>query len=426
MKSTLQLSTILIIVLLIAPLAAGLRALGVLRWPGPGPAALSPSGHAPDRGDLLRSRPLGLEPVADLPRALPQKDVERALELLEPYWEYRRASDVLHALRLWGPAAEFPARPPCPIPQGVGPVSGREMLDFFLDELVYRRHYPNAPSYFFPSPFGLGVHWGSDPSVTAHLDDFAALAAEVGLPPETPLRWGKEVSNVRAVLLHSFKWFHPAQELEFTAVAYAHYLRPGVKWTDRFGAEHGLDEMVDLLAARDLSRCSCGGTHVPYALAVLLAAHAKERCLSETACGRAEDALRTFARHLSESQAAAGFWTPRWCQALATAPALDPEEAVEWVRITGHHLEWMALVRSDLRPPETSVRRAIAFVLSALRGRSARGLSQATDFNVCSHAARCLVLFSGKRFAADLMTENWRKRRVGPPAPAGRGGSSST
>lgn len=360
-------------------------------------------------GENLRLRPLVFDPPGDLANTVSDKELEHILELLEPYWEYWRASDLLHALRLWGPDAVFPPRAVFKLPDNVGSIASAEMLGFFLDERQYRRRYPGAKTYFFPRSGGLGVREGTQPSVTAHRDDFLALAAELGLPTDTLLRWGNEPSHLRSVFAYSFKWFHPHQELEFTSVAYAYYLQAGANWTDRFGMRHDLNEVVEQLLAKDLTRCACYGTHVPYALAILLSRHSKEPCLSQETYNKAETALKYYSRDLVDSQSGAGYWSRRWCRKMQTAKAVEGED-VEWIRCTGHHLEWIALVRPELRPPQENIRRAIRYLMKALGQRSTSNLSRGNSFNESSHAARALVLLKGKRFASELMTDNWKRR----------------
>jgi hypothetical protein len=361
------------------------------------------------RETYLRQHPLVIEPPGDLAAVVPRKELENILALLEPCWEYWRASDLLHALRLWGPTATFPETPPFPVPDGVRAITSSEMLGFFLNESQYRHRFPNAPPYFYQTRHGLGVREGRNPSVTVHRDDFSALAAELGISIDTPLHWAPTARPLRAVLEHSLKWYHPQQELEFTAVAYAHYLAAGTRWVDRFGAEHDLNEVVERLLAADLKGGSCYATHVPYALAVFVAAHAQEPLLDQSVLKRAEMALQSFSRELQERQGGAGYWGRQWCQARSSVLAIE-SEMLEWLRSTGHHLEWISLVRPELRPPEQNVRRAARFLLNILSKLEKGNLPRGMHYNELSHAARALVLLSGERFASEVMIANWERR----------------
>lgn len=366
------------------------------------------------RSVVLREEPIRIQSIGNMKDQIPTDALVDLLRFMEPYWEYRRASDILHALRLWGPDAKFPEKAAYRTPLGIRPMSGAEMLQFFTDGESYRERYPNARSYFFRSPFGLGARQGSkNPALTGHWDDFVALAAEIGLRAKHPiyLRHDEGDGKVADVLHHSMAWFDPSNEVEFSAVAYAQYLDSPATWKNRFGHEFSLDTLVDCLAGRNLELAPCHGSHVPYSLAVILRVDALSQVLSDAARQKARTTLRELSNDLTRLQHAGGFWSRHWCRKLAQAPAVD-DEHVEWVRVTGHHLEWMALVPADLRPQDEVIKKAIQFLLKSLRNRNSGVLPQGTDYAPCSHAARALVLWSGHYYAAEVMQEDWQRRNI--------------
>lgn len=368
--------------------------------------------HVQSSGALpLRQTPRIVTPRSNWADLIPEEDLVSLLSKLEPFWEYRRASDILHALRLWGPGARFPHRPAFAAPPGVKAPGTDELMGFFLDENSYRKSYDDLPPYFFRSAYGVGIRGGDDSGTTVHEDDFLHLAAELGLRLNTRFHWGDRDFTLADLFAHSFKRFDPQQELEFTAIAYAHYLLPGAKWSNRFGRTYTIDDLAERLSANDLANGSCYATHVPYSIAILLAVDEQETLLSERARGKLKERLRSFSRALEESQGAAGWWGRNWIRERGAA-ATEPEE-VEWVRATGHHLEWIALVRPELRPRDAVVKRAISFLLPLTR-ISTREQTLAYHYTVSSHAARALVLLAGRRWATELMTEAWAARNRNP------------
>jgi hypothetical protein len=376
-----------------------------IRQFAPSPPPVPPAATA-----LLRPRPLLIGPKAGVAGPIPPARLERALEGLEPYWEERRFGDLLHALRLWGPDAEFPRKPARAIAQGATPADSREMLSYFLDEAKFRRRFPTENPFVFFSSHGPATREGqSVPAANRHHDDFLALAGEVGLPRDTQLAWDGKKFSLEDLFGHSFQWFQPDQELEFTAMAYAYCLPPAKSWTNRFGQQFDFDQLANLLVRQHPSRGGCYGTHVPYSLAVLLAADEQEPILSPTARARVEDRLKAISRALVEVQSGAGWWDRKWIKERASAPPME-DELDEWVRSTSHHLEWIALVGPELRPPQENIDRAVRFLLEVLERAEPRMLSPAKRYAPYSHAGRALCLMAGKRYAAELMGASWVRR----------------
>lgn len=384
----------------------------------PRPEASSPP------AELLLPFPRTIVSDASFRQEIDQASLETILTRHEPFWEYRRASDVLHALRLWGPDACFPSKASFPLPYPLRAPSSKELLSYFLEERGFQEAIRTCrdapPAYFFPSQHGWGVRKGySDSTITIHQDDFLELAAELGLSSSAPLlKWEGVPFRVADVFAHSFAWFSPDQELEFTAVACAHYLTPGGSWRNRFGVRYSLDDLAQRLIENGLPERCCYGIHVPYALAVLASLDRQESLLSKDVGQAVRRQLQQYSQALVRSQGAAGWWDRKWHESLATAPSVEGEQ-VEWVRSTGHHLEWIALVDPELRPPEATVRRAIHFLLPFMRRLNTNTLVLSREYCPCSHAARALVLLSGRRTAAEVMQQNWavRNRRDGPPPP---------
>lgn len=374
-------------------------------------------GAATHESPRLRRVPLRVDAksrFADLIRA---EELQRVLSLMEPYWEYERAGDALHALRLWGPDTVFPDAPPHPVPPGVKVWQPRDMVALYLDEAVFQARFPGAQPYFSASRHGLSERKAQNIAATVHDNNFLHLAAEIGLPIDTPMRWGGRRFTLADIFAHAFAWFDTAQELEFTAVAFALYLQPRASWTNRFGERYDLDGVADRLVDRDLSKCSCYGTHVPYALAVLLAVDEQEPVLSERVRQQVRERLKALAVHLENSQGAAGWWDRKWAPGLQSREPFEPEET-ELIRSTGHHLEWMALAPADCRPNDACMRRTVRFLLKAL-AEFHRSDSQAYYFNAGSHAGRALVLLAGRRYACEFMAGKWSERIHG-----GQGGKN--
>jgi hypothetical protein len=391
--------------------ALGLLTLGpgMWRWlescSAPSSSSVRPS-PAPILS-ALRIHPRQIFPAGDWPPLVSPKELAEVLQYLEPNWEYHRAGDLLHALRLWGPQARFPAQAAFVVPAGVRPLSGADMLRFFQEEQEFRRWYPLSPPYFFPGRQGWSARIGERNTIeyNLHVDDFLALAAECRLPLDTLFHWGGQTFTLADLFAASFYWYHPQQELEFTAVAYGHYVRGGASWLNRFGQRYTLEDVAAQVLALAPARRACYGTHVPYALVILWRAGEEAGVLSAAMRQRLWERMQYFSRRLVQTQRAAGWWDASWA-----GPISGGQDLEELVTCPGHHLEWLALAPAEVCPPLEVVRRAAQQLFAFLREPDVRVLSAAKQYAPTSHAARALVLWSGRFYAAELLEPLWRAR----------------
>lgn len=358
---------------------------------------------------VFRPRPLGVRCHKDYAHLVPQVPLEKTLEILEPYWDYRRASDISHALRLWGGVAQFPSKSAHAMPPTVVPLHGEAMLGFFLREKGYRESYRDAKAMFYTTPLGVGARKDDDASALLHHDDFLSVAAEVGLPLETALSWSGQEFQLKDLFAHSFNWYSPSQELEFTATAYVLWLAPKSKWRNRFGEEYSFDALAQHLMNKDMAKCACFGTHIPYTLALLLNVDERESILSPPVREKVEERLKKISAVLASSQGAAGWWDRNWGQPNVP-PVTGEDEKIEWLRATGHHLEWIAIAPAACRPPDRIIEKAIALVLKMMPTVNTGLLSTASHYPLYSHIGRALVLLAGYQYAPEPMQENWKAR----------------
>lgn len=86
-------------------------------------------------------------------------------------------------------------------------------------------------SAFSPSWRGLDIVETADGQLSEHRDQMLSSLAELGVPLSASIGAGTKVYKVRDLLCTSMNEFHLKQrEIEWTAVAYAHYLPPQSHW----------------------------------------------------------------------------------------------------------------------------------------------------------------------------------------------------
>jgi len=259
---------------------------------------------------------------------------------------------------------------------------------------------------------GMATRQALDARAAAHVDDLLAAAAEADLPLSTPIFAGGRAGTLRDLLRGAIARFEIDQELEFTAVALAAYLPPVKSWTNRRGETFTFDDVARKLLEPVTPKQACYGTHVPYALAFLFQIDGLfgigeiEPILDPATRRDVVARLRRLSRELEESQDEAGSWAPRQVR----PDWLDDDRELTAFRVTGHHIEWIALAPSEARPSRDSVERAARWLYKAVLAQPAAYAYFGTGYNDNTHAARALLLLH-HRTAAEFCQRTSEVRR---------------
>src|SRR5262245_55751758 len=171
---------------------------------------------------LPRKTPVTIGPRFADPRVVTDEQLVAVLERVKPPANSANTNNFVHALRLWGPNADFgdPAIP-----------TGQELSDYFLDDATFRQFAGDAaPPLFYRGQNGVEVRSFDDrltdqATASVHTDDLVATLAETGTPLDAPLRLREGDAQVADLLSTSLSRFHLEQlEYEWTAIAYARYV----------------------------------------------------------------------------------------------------------------------------------------------------------------------------------------------------------
>ena len=348
---------------------------------------------ASDAIDLPRNQPWLINPRHDEPRMVTDDQLHAILDRLKPSTESFSTNDWVHALRLWGPHAEFddPRSP-----------SGRQMLDFFLDDSVYR-HFAGSktPPLFVIGREGVSARayeedYAHRTTSSYHQDDLLATLAESGVPLDTPLITRDGESRVADLLTSSLRRFHPEQyEYEWSIISYARYAFPLETWRNKYGQRIDAQSLVTRLIDAPLPVGPCNGLHRLEAIALLyrvdeeaggvLRPATRQRLLAQ---------MRRVSGLLVQSQNSRGYWTRSWPRGPEAAEDKGHDMG-ERILVTGHHLEWLALAPREVLPPRENLVRAGQWLARTMLEIDTPVLRK--RYGPFSHAARALSLWRGKQ-----------------------------
>ena len=362
-------------------------------------------GKSVDRSQLAlerrQPRSIGQRREPD-PRIVSDEQLFAVLDRLRPPTEWMNTNVLLHALRLWGPLAEFDDDH---IP------SGEQLRQYFMDDAAFRQlaGADAPPLYRIDAETGQ-VHvrdWSrADPdrvSSSYHLNDILATLAETGTSLDTPLRTRDGDTTVERLLGSAMGQMHFRQhEFEWSAICYARYVYPESGWHNDYGERITVAEVVrELIETPTLTYGPCNGLHRLEAMVVLWGADEE----LEPATSRGEERARQRMRDrllghmqqvvalLEASQHRDGYWTRAW-PAGEQARADETASVSDRILVTGHHLEWLALAPAELEVPREMVFRAAQWVVRAIQEVEDEALLR--GYGPFSHAVRALCLWRSK------------------------------
>jgi len=348
----------------------------------------------------------------------------RLLEAVAPYFDRRRSMEVvpltaiLHSVRLWGPEADFPRLPHEPIP-----LSGKTMADILLDHATLVRHcHLYGPGLLRRSKYGIEVIISRDFSFkyttsATHFGELLDSLAESGMPSDHSVTTADgDVGTVADIVADDAARCVYGTELEFVTTALSRYAKNGRPWLNRFGQTYSFDKLATELITAPQTTASCDGTHVPYALVVLMRSDQIRPLLSAASRSAVEAYLSQLSSQLTQCQCPDGSWGKDWrdSQAKPECPSeLDDEAFMRVVRVTSHHLEWMALVNtSEHRPSISTMKKAVDF-LTGNSNRIEYCLKEDWHrYGNVTHVARCLALLSGQANDSKLDQQIFKNENI--------------
>lgn len=319
---------------------------------------------------------------------MPATSYSRIKELLWPQ-RGESISAILHALHLFSDSESTPGEA---LP-GIA-----EMRSVMLDDTICMKWYGGRHSLVRTRYGARFVDVSATKTGTeaqAHRDQALAVLGEIGVPLAARLSTVEGSVALADVLSDAVANYSPDQEIEWTAMAFGRYLPPANSWTNKFGLTHNFDSLATVLMQRPPYAASCGGTHLLYALALILRADDQYSLLSADVRTSVRSLLRRAVEAIEMTQEASGAFSLNWSQALS--PSSDPgEEQISetldkwrWIvqapatissqplLITGHHLEWLLILPLEFEVNREMCRRAALYLLDQLNQASQSDVERA-------------------------------------------------
>lgn len=344
----------------------------------------------------FKPRPSTFTPGRQFADSISTTRLRVVLARLLPTWDRFRIEKAIHALRLWGHRAVFDVNK-CPSPFGTRVFTGRELLTLFLDDAFFQTvTRGRAEPLLVLTNDGVRVNYSPSASFVGglgHVDKLLRVCGELGITLETGVRTRNGEASVGQILRYAVSHFDLGQELEWSLEALARYLVPLPGWTNRFGEAFTFDKVTQYMCDRRAGEGPCLGTHVPYALCVILGLDRREGFLSRSMAHRAEEHLRSLSGYLEAHQTQDGTWRRRWAPGMAPLGPGEDDSHFAALTLVGHHLEWVAIAPPECRPSERCVRRAIAFALEVAERLSYIEINN--NYHLFTHIGRALCLLAG-------------------------------
>ncbi len=303
---------------------------------------------------------------------------------------------LLHAAALYGLEMKVPEHPD---------PAGATLKQVLLDS-------DSASQYFQGNPLFVESTWGVrnrtqtfsrrqwETERQAHAGQLLCELAKHGVPLREQITIHSQSFDVKDLLRDTMANFNLKEsEIEWNFIALMLYLPPQRSWIDKFGTHYSFDDLAEELLVRKAQPEAqpCFGIHRLEGLALLLQLDHAHHLLSPASRNGVVAYLAQEVKLLIATQSEDGSWPETWYlqEASGTDGASARHRTINIhrrVHVTGHHVDWLLLLPSDLIPHATVFENAGQFLLKAILSAEDEDLLK--HYCPYSHAAHSLRLLS--------------------------------
>ena len=286
---------------------------------------------------------------------------------------------LLHHLENCGPEARFA--------QAEGSMDGPTMMGLITRGDTHPRFQPSDPLFFRDSDGVARLTRSTLEFGDGHQNQPLVAFASLGLTGDTRLISESSETSIGELISLAQAEFHLKNEIDWSIIALARYVPTRSSWKNRWGAVQSFDRIVEEILHKPRGGGSCGGTHLLYALCVIIECDRVRGLLSSGVRERAMAHLRETTCRLDANIRPDGYWTKDWPFGL-----VDPDSRVEdstfssrteMVQVTGHHLEWLQIAPDGVQINPNHRRSAILWCSRALREVGEIGPNELCPYSHC-------------------------------------------
>lgn len=309
-------------------------------------------------------------------------DLDALRDLLRPVGEMKSVSYMLHFMSFWGLDASAES-----MHVRGSEISGFDMVRALLDDTSFPWYHRSKPLFYVGGDGILRAARARELDGEAHIDQVLATLGSMGVRASRRIHAVEGDYTIADAVRSSVATFVEAQEVEWSLLAYLHYLPPETRWRNRWGDVFSFDSLAQRLVARPLGEGPCSGTHALAVLESMLHADQAYDIISDATTRAVREYLLHAGHMLARHQHRDGWWTASW--ASDSPPAGFLTGTIE-LRVTGHHLEWLLQTPEYARIEPWRIRRAIKWCRMQLAQADVHDVRR----NICAytHATRAAVM----------------------------------
>ena len=219
-----------------------------------------------------------------------------------------------------------------------------------------------------------------------HPDQWFAILAQCGLPPDAPVKAGDKTYAV-SDMLNQIQYEAPrnaTSEYSWTLIGVTTYLPTTATWQAIDGREWSVERLVEIELGQELHSSACGGTHRLIGLAMARNRRLIDQAPMEGVWQRTQELLAESIETARQLQNPDGSFSTRYLARPSTSPDLAQN-----LGATGHVLEFLTVALPQDRLEEPWVRRSVSYLCDLLE----RTKELPLECGALYHAVHGLVLY---------------------------------
>lgn len=269
------------------------------------------------------------------------------------------------------------------------PVEGAELsaVDHLLDGGSMRGWDVEPGTPFDNGRVGLRVNMDvGSKAGQGHPDQWFAILAQCGLPPDHPVKLGDREFQIRD-LLSQIQFDIPRNltaEYSWTLIGLTTFLPTTVEWQASDGRTWSVEALIEKELEQELSTSACGGTHRAIGLAMARNRRVIDRAPMDGVWERTQQRLDELVQRAGQLQNPNGSFSTQYFARPSTSPDLSQN-----LGASGHVLEFLAIALPQDRLQEPWVVRSVVYLCDLLDETSHLPL----ECGALYHAVHGLVLY---------------------------------